>query len=45
MEMASRPNSIGAGTAVDSGESNRKPEMIKTFDGKFCEPVWIWEKI
>ena len=45
MEMASRPNSIGAGTGVDSGESNRKPEMIKTFDGKFCEPVWIWEKI
>ena len=45
MEMASRPNSIGAGTAVDSGESNRKPEMIKTFEGKFCEPVWVWKKL
>ena len=44
MEMASRPNSIGAGTAVESGESNREPEMIKKFDGKFCEPIWIWEK-
>ena len=45
MEMASRPNSIGAGTGVESGESNRKPEMLKEFNGKFCEPVWIWEKI
>ena len=44
MEMASRPNSIGAGTAVESGESNREPDMIKKFDGKFCEPIWIWEK-
>ena len=44
MEMASRPNSIGAGTAVESGETNREPEMIKRFDGKFCEPIWIWEK-
>ena len=45
MEMASRPNSIGAGTGVESGESNRKPEMLKEFNGKFCEPIWIWEKI
>ena len=45
MEMASRPNSIGAGTAVESGESNRKPDMIKKFNGKFCEPIWIWRKI
>ena len=44
MEMASRPNSIGAGTGVDSGESNRKPEMLKKFNGKFCEPIWVWEK-
>jgi len=44
MEMATRPNSIGAGTAVVSGESNRLPEMIKEFNGKFCEPVWVWEK-
>ena len=44
MEMAARPNSLGAGTGVESGESNREPEMIKRFDGKFCEPVWIWEK-
>ena len=44
MEMATRPNCIGVGNAVESGESNRKPEMIKKFDGKFCEPVWIWEK-
>jgi hypothetical protein len=44
MEMAARPNSLGAGTGVASGESNREPEMIKRFDGKFCEPVWIWEK-
>ena len=45
MEMASRPNSIGAGTGVESGESNRKPEMLKEFNGKFCEPIWIWEKL
>jgi hypothetical protein len=44
MEMASRPNCIGVGNAVESGESNREPEMIKRFDGKFCEPIWIWEK-
>ena len=45
MEMASRPNSIGAGTGVESGESNRKPEMLKEFNGKFCEPIWIWKKL
>ena len=44
MEMAARPNSIGAGTGVVSGETNRLPEMIKETKGKFCEPVWIWEK-
>jgi len=44
MEMATRPNCIGVGNAVESGESNREPEMIKRFDGKFCEPVWVWEK-
>ena len=44
MEMATRPNSIGAGTGVVSGESNRLPDMVKEFEGKFCEPVWIWEK-
>ena len=44
MEMASRPNSIGAGTAVETGQSNRKPEMIKEANGRFCEPIWIWEK-
>ena len=44
MEMASRPNSIGAGTAVETGQSNRKPEMIREANGRFCEPIWIWEK-
>ena len=44
MEMASRPNSIGAGTAVETGQANRKPEMIKEASGRFCEPIWIWEK-
>jgi hypothetical protein len=44
MEMASRPNSIGAGTAVETGQTNRKPEMIKKASGRFCEPIWIWEK-
>ena len=44
MEMASRPNSIGAGTAVETGQANRKPEMIKEANGRFCEPIWIWEK-
>ena len=44
MEMASRPNSIGAGTGVVSGESNRLPDMVKDMSGRFCEPVWIWEK-
>ena len=44
MEMAARPNSIGAGTGVVSGETNRLPDMIKETKGKFCEPVWIWEK-
>ena len=45
MEMAQRPNSIGAGTGVVSGESNRLPEMIKKFDGTFCEPIWIWKRL
>ena len=44
MEMATRPNSIGAGTAVVSGESNRLPDMVKDKSGRFCEPVWVWEK-
>ena len=44
MEMATRPNSIGAGTAVVSGESNRLSDMVKDMSGRFCEPVWIWEK-
>ena len=44
MEMASRPNCIGVGNAVESGESNREPDMIKRFEGRFCEPIWIWEK-
>jgi hypothetical protein len=44
MEMAARPNSIGAGTGVVSDETNRLPGMIKETKGKFCEPVWIWEK-
>ena len=44
MEMATRPNSIGAGTAVVSGESNRLTDMVKDMSGRFCEPVWIWEK-
>ena len=44
MEMASRPNSIGAGTNVDSNETNRKPEMLVKRSGKFAEPIWIWEK-
>ena len=44
MEMAARPNSLGAGTGVESGESNREPEMIRKRTGKFCEPVWVWEK-
>jgi len=44
MEMATRPNSIGAGTGVETDESNRKPEMIKQRSGKFAEPIWIWEK-
>ena len=44
MEMASRPNSIGAGTGVETEEKNRKPEMIKQRNGKFAEPIWIWEK-
>ena len=42
--MASRPNSIGAGTAGETGQSNRKPEMIREANGRFCEPIWIWEK-
>ena len=45
MEMAQRPNSIGAGTGVVSGESNRLPEMVKKFDGTFCEPIWIWKRL
>ena len=44
MEMAARPNSLGAGTGVESGENNREPEMIRKRSGKFCEPIWIWEK-
>ena len=44
MEMAKRPNCIGVGNAVESGESNREPDMIKRFEGRFCEPIWIWEK-
>ena len=39
------PFSIGAGTGVVSGESNRLPEMIKKFDGTFCEPIWIWKRL
>jgi len=44
MEMAARPNSLGAGTGVETEESNRKPEMIRKRTGKFAEPIWIWEK-
>tara|TARA_Y100000296_G_scaffold23893_1_gene28264 strand:+ start:4689 stop:5909 length:1221 start_codon:yes stop_codon:yes gene_type:complete len=44
MEMAKRPNSIGAGTGVVTEEPNRTPEMIKEFDGIFCEPIWVWKK-
>ena len=44
MEMAARPNSLGAGTGVETDESNRKPEMIRKRTGKFDEPIWIWEK-
>ena len=44
MEMASRPNSLGAGTGVETDEKNRKPEMIRKRSGKFAEPIWVWEK-
>ena len=44
MEMAARPNSLGAGTGVETDENNRKPEMIRKRTGKFAEPIWIWEK-
>ena len=44
MEMAKRPNSIGAGTGVATEEPNRTPEMIKELNGIFCEPIWVWKK-
>ena len=46
MEMAKRPNSIGAGTAKITEESNRKQEYIPPAkEGLFCEPIWIWKKV
>jgi len=45
-EMAKRPNSIGAGTAKVTEETNRKPEYILPVkEGLFAEPIWIWKKI
>ena len=45
-EMAKRPNSIGAGTAKVTEETNRKPEYILPVkEGLFAEPIWTWKKI
>jgi hypothetical protein len=44
--MAKRPNSIGAGTAKVTEETNRKPEYILPVkEGLFAEPIWTWKKI
>ena len=47
MEMAKRPNSGGAGTATKDGhfleDSVEFAENNK--DKKFCEPIWMFEKV
>jgi hypothetical protein len=47
MEMAKRPNSGGAGTAKDTDQFTEESLQLaeETKDQRFCEPIWIFEKI
>jgi hypothetical protein len=45
MEMATRPNSGGAGTAKDTEQYSEETLKLseETKDQRFCEPIWLWE--
>ena len=46
MEIAKRPNSGGAGTAVEDRFKDETLELAEeTKDKTFCEPIWIWKKL